>query len=172
MSISGFERLMRDCGLDEPLVTRWREAAAQLPALAEPPVIEGLNRTQATVLLSRLLRRVAAIAGIDFAHPDLIAHAGFRLTGPFPQTRADGRPQRRSVARSQDRRAGDIWDGPAARMAEPADRRRSAHAKATVPPCSLGRGVDGVDGVDGDDGASSRDRIASRRGAVLVEKNH
>lgn len=135
MSISGFERLMRECGVDEPLVAKWREAAAQLPALVEPPVIEGLGRTEAIVLLSRLLRRVAAVAGIDFPHADLIGNSGFRLRGPFPQDRAQGKAMRRSVPRLVERRMGDIWEGVSARMVpNPIDRHRSATVKKSVTP--------------------------------------
>jgi hypothetical protein len=133
MSISRLERLMRDYGLDEPLVARWREAAAQLPALVEPPAIEGLNRTQTIVLLSRILRRVAAVAGIDFVHPGLIGDTGFRLRGPFPQDRAEGRATRRSVPRLFERRIGDIWEGAGKRLPpKPADRRRNAAGKQPV----------------------------------------
>ena len=137
MSIAGFERLMRECGLDEPLMARWCEAAAPLAALVEPPVIEGLNRTQAIVLLSRILRRVAAVAGIEFTHPDLIGKTDFRLQGAFPEDRADGGTERRRVARLPERRAGDLWDGSGARMpAAPAERRRGSHA---APAASLRR---------------------------------
>ena len=168
MPISNFEHLMRDCGVAEPLVATWRDAAAQLPAMAAPPVIAGLSKMQALVLLSRILRRIAAAAGLDFSHPDIIGNTGIRLVGPFPQERAGAQSERRSVPRRLERRTGDIWDGAIQRSPqEPGDRRRGANVIGKMASCHQERRID-----DNGHASPQQNRSGSRSDAVRAEKNH